>query len=55
MEEREKMMQIHKVVMNYNHFVTSTTFANEEDEKSYTEDLLKEISIIIGKNEQSYK
>jgi hypothetical protein len=50
MKEREKMMQIHRIVMNYYHFTTSTTFANEEDEKNYTEDLLNEIAIIIGEN-----
>ncbi len=51
MKEREKMTQIHRVIMNYYHFTTSSTFANEEDEKNYTEDLLNEISVIIGKKE----
>jgi hypothetical protein len=48
---REKMMQIHRIIMNYYHFTTSTTFANEEDEKNYTENLLNEILVIIGKKE----
>lgn len=48
MEERNKMSEIHRIVMNYNHFTTSTTFANEEDERSYTQDLLNEIGKIVN-------
>lgn len=48
MKEREKMMQIHRIVINYYHFTTSTTFANEEDEKNYTQDLLDEIGKIVN-------
>ena len=52
MKEREKIIQIHRIVMNYYHFTTSTTFANEEDEKNYTEDLLNEISSIINNSDR---
>jgi hypothetical protein len=48
MEERNKMSEIHRIVMNYYKFTTTTNFANEEDEKSYTQDLLDEIGKIVN-------
>lgn len=48
MEERNKMSEIHRIVMNYYKLTTTTNFANEEDEKSYTQDLLDEIGKIVN-------
>ncbi len=48
MEERNKISEIHKIVMNYWNMTTTSNFSNEEDEKSYTQGVLDEINEIVN-------
>jgi len=48
MEERNKISEIHRIVMNYWKMTTASNFSNEEDEKSYTQGVLDEINEIVN-------
>lgn len=48
MEERNKMSDIHRIIMNYWKMTTTGDFSNEEDEKSYTQGVLDEINEIVN-------
>ena len=48
MEERNKISEIHRIVMNYWKMTTTSNFSNEEDEKSYTQGVLDEINEIVN-------